>query len=98
MSWYEASVLPLLRPTIRYVFVSDAVNSTKPSPDTICCVDTAPEFTAVAVVLVSEFPLIATPTGDIHTTASLPGGGGGGVGGVPPTPDTTAPLMVPPRL
>src|SRR5512140_1442223 len=70
-------VFPFDSPSIRYVVASDAVNSTYPSPDAICCVETAPALPQpVAAVFVSEFPLAVAPTTDVHTTACAPVGGG----------------------
>ena len=69
-------VFPFDSPSIRYVVVSDAVNSTYPSPDAICCVEIAPALPhPVTAVFVSEFPLALTPTSDVHTTACAPAGG-----------------------
>ena len=57
--------------------VSEAVTSTKPSPEAICCVETAPALPqAVEAVLVRELPETVTPTAEVHTTGTAPLGGG----------------------
>src|SRR5438876_7936919 len=65
------------------VVVSDAVNSTKPSPEVMVCDDTAPASSQPSqpAVLRSELPSAVTLTSCVQRTASAPPGGGGGGGG-----------------
>src|SRR5437667_128600 len=83
MSAEVVFVLPLLSPATRMVVVSDAVNSTKPSPEVMVCDDTAPASSQPSqpAVLRSELPSAVTLTSCVQRTASAPPGGGGGGGG-----------------
>src|SRR5438876_6611889 len=65
------------------VVVSDAVNSTKPSPEVMVCDDTAPASSQPSqpAVLRSELPSAVTLTSCVQRIASAPSGGGGGGGG-----------------
>src|SRR5437762_11988352 len=83
MSAEVVSVLPWLSPATRMVVVSDAVSSTKPSPEVMVCEDTAPASSQPSqpAVLRSELPSAVTLTSCVQRTASAPSGGGGGGGG-----------------
>src|SRR5512135_2557798 len=67
---------------MRARFLSDALSSTYPSPDTIERVDTAPAFQPVAAVFVRSLPAAVAPTTAVHATGSVvtPPGVGVGVG------------------
>ena len=68
-------VSPLLNPSIRYVFVSLARNSTYPPPDTKTFVDTAPESQSESIPDFDRlFPDTMTPTAFVHTTFTTGGG------------------------
>src|SRR5436309_2874677 len=83
MSAEVVVALPWLSPATRTVVVSDAVNSTKPSPEVMVCEDTAPASwqPSQPAVLRSELPSAVTLTSCVQRTASAPPGGGGGGGG-----------------
>jgi hypothetical protein len=73
---------PLLSPIERSVSVSDAVNSTYPSPDAICWAETAPlAHPAHPEVFVKTDPLAEVSTRLVHCTAlALAVGVGEGLG------------------
>src|SRR4051812_35604699 len=62
---------PLLSPRARIVEVFDTVNSTNPSPDRICCVETAPASLQPAQppVFVSVEPTADALTRLVHCTS-----------------------------
>ena len=78
MSAYPASALPFESPNMATcVTVSVAVTSTKPSPEAISWLETAPEFPQpVPAVLVSELPEAVAPTTAVQTTGAAPVVGG----------------------